>query len=333
MKELCLIAAYTPDFERQDVLRQLVCKLKDGGKKILLISHSQTPPDIIERVDYHFYDSENEFLTDNKYKVWYGSSINEDMIVSQDVVKYSAALLPCTRNLWFGLQMGKMLGYDCVHYIEYDTEILDINVINDNTALMSDYDGVYYTDDVEWQIRLPEYRSGSHLYGAYSVYNVNKYTYDDLIWDRQRLLDEYANPNNSQLVEKVTENILINGRNFIVKNKKDLIANGLRPNLINKGSNSKPIDPKIFFIQDNIVKLYALNAKTTVESIEIISNNNSLMTYTLEPGYYRISNIGAVGDIQNVKVYNDNEFVRGYDLSTQENIDKLIKHNHVRKMS
>jgi hypothetical protein len=333
MKELCLVAAYTPDLERQDVLRRLITTLKNNDKKVLLITHSQTPSDIIERVDYHFYDHENEFLTDNKYKVWYGSSINQDMIVSQDVVKYSAALLPCTRNLWFGLQMGKMLGYGCVHYIEYDTEILDISVIDDNTALMTDYDGVYYTDDVEWQIRLPEYRSGSHLYGAYSVYNVNKYTYDDLIWDRQRLLDDYTNPGNSQLVEKVIEGILIKDRNFIVKNKKDLIENGLKPNLLNKGSNSKPIDPKIFFIQDNIVKLYALNAKTTVESIEIISNNSSLMTYTLEPGYYRISNIGAVGDVQNVKVYNDNEFVRGYDLSTQENIDKLIKYNHVRKMS
>lgn len=332
MKEICLIAAYTPDLERQDVLRNLVTKLKNGGKKILLITHSQTPPDVLQRVDYHFYDSENEFLTDNKYKVWYGSSIGGDMIVSQDIVKYSAALLPCTRNLWFGLQMGKMLGYDCVHYIEYDTEIIDINVINENTILTETYDGVYYTDNVEWQIRLPEYQSGSHLYGAYSVYNVNKYTYNDLIWDRQRILDEYCDPSNSQLVEKVTENFLIKGRNFVVKNKKELIEKGLRPNLLNKGSNSKPIDPKIFFVEDNIVKLYSLNAAPTIEHIEVMSNKG-VTSFTLEPGYYRITDLGPVGEIQNVKVYNNDEFVRGYDLTTQESVEQLIKYNHIRKMS
>lgn len=333
MKELCLIAAYTPDLERQDVLRRLVTKLKDGGKKVLLITHSQTPPDIIQRVDYHFYDSENEFLTDNKYKVWYGSSINNDMIVSQDVVKYSAALLPCTRNLWFGLQMGKMLGYDCVHYIEYDSEILDITIIDENTALMAEYDGVYYTDDAEWQIRLPEHRDGTHLYGAYSVYNVNKYSYDDLVWDRERLLEEYCKPHNSQLVEKVTENILIQGRKFVVKNKKDLIENGLRPNLLNKGSNSKPIDPKIFFVDNGMIKLYSLNAQKEKESIEIIVDSYKLINFTLDPGYYRITDLGLVGEVRGVKVYNNNEFIRGYDLSTQENVDRLIKHNHVRKMS
>jgi hypothetical protein len=333
MKELCLIAAYTPDLERQDVLRKLVTKLKESDKKILLISHSQTPPDILQRVDYHFYDSENEFLTDNKYKVWYGSSIGGDMIVSQDVIKYSAALLPCTRNLWFGLQIAKMLGYGCVHYIEYDTEILDINVINENTLLMEEYDGVYYTDEAEWQIRLPEHRSGTHLYGAYSVYNVTNYTYEDLVWDRDKLLEEYTKPNNSQLVEKVTENILINGRKFVIKNKKDLVENGLRPNLLNKGSNSKPIDPKIFFVDDGFVKLYALNAKQTNEYIEVVFNGDKIRVFTLQPSHYMVINIGLVDDVTNVKVYNDNEFVRGYDLSTQEDLDRLIKYNHVRKMS
>ena len=234
MKEICLVAAYTPDLERQNVLRELVYDLKNNDKKVLLVTHSETPQDILKMVDYHFYDSENEFLTDNKYKVWYASQMNSEItVVSQDVIKYSAAVLPCTRNLWLGLSIAKSLGYDCAHYIEYDSKIIDISIIDENTKLLEEFDGVYYTDDATWQIRLPEQQSGgTHLYGAYSVYNLNSYSFDDLKWDRDLILDEYTKSENSQLVERVTEKLLIKGKKFVVKDKNILLEAGLKPNLL-----------------------------------------------------------------------------------------------------
>lgn len=335
MKEICLIAAYTPDIERQDVLRELVRDLKRANKKILLVTHSQTPQDIIGSVDYHFYDSENEFLTDNKYKVWFASQLDQQtIVVSQDVVKYSAAVLPCTRNLWFGLTIAKSLGYDCAHYIEYDSKLLDTSIIDQNTELMSEYDGVYYTDNAEWQIRLPEQTYGdTHLYGAYSVYNLNSYTFDQLIWNREKILSEYEKGENSQLVERVTEKLLIGGKKFFVKSKNDLIENGLRPNLLNKGSNSKPIDPKIFFIENENLKLYFLNKTSDVENIEVIVNNEKLFRSSVsEENHYKVLDFGPVSEIKHIKLYKNNEFIREYDLSTEENIENLKKYNHVRRV-
>ena len=79
--------------------------------------------------------------------------------------------------------------------------------------LLEEFDGVYYTDDATWQVRLPEQQSGgTHLYGAYSVYNLNSYSFDDLKWDRDLILDEYTKSENSQLVERVTEKLLIKGK-------------------------------------------------------------------------------------------------------------------------
>ena len=336
MKEICLVAAYTPDIERQDVLRELVRDLKRANKKILLVTHSQTPQDIIESVDYHFYDSENEFLTDNKYKVWYASQINDNTtIVSQDVIKYSAAILPCTRNLWFGLTIAKSLGYDCAHYIEYDSKILNIDIINQNTELLKEYDGVYYTDDARWQVRLPEHEEGgTHLYGAYSVYNLNSYSYEELTWDRDKILSEYEKPKNAQLVERVTENFLIKGKKFMVKDKNDLVGNGLKPNLLNKGSNGKSLDTKIFFVEDSKLKLYSLNNLGGVDNVEVVVNHNNLIRFTVEnPGYYMIVTLGNVADIKHVKVYSNNKFIREYDLSTEESVENLKKYNHLRKIS
>jgi hypothetical protein len=336
MKEICLVAAYTPDLERQNVLRELVYDLKNNDKKVLLVTHSETPQDILKMVDYHFYDSENEFLTDNKYKVWYASQMNSEItVVSQDVIKYSAAVLPCTRNLWFGLSIAKSLGYDCAHYIEYDSKIIDISIIDENTKLLEEFDGVYYTDDATWQIRLPEQQSGgTHLYGAYSVYNLNSYSFDDLKWDRDLILDEYTKSENSQLVERVTEKLLIKGKKFVVKDKNILLEAGLKPNLLNKGgSNSKAIDPKILYVDEGLLKIYALNKSDGPERVELIINHDQLVSFTIDLPHFFINKVLApIEDVKHIKIFNNNEFVREYTLETEDDVNNLIKYNHIRKI-
>ncbi len=322
MKSICLIASHTPTKEKQDALRKLVRVLKKEQKDIFLISHSHTPSDIISDVNYYFYDSENEFLFDDIYKGWYFIPLYGNTIVTKDVIKQSTSLLPCTRNLFFGLHISKMLGYDVLHYLEYDMEINDISIIDENTNLMSEYDGVYY---------LTKRGFGDehyHLFGPYSVYNLNSYSFEELLWDRQKILHEFENPYNNTLVEKVTESLLIKNKNFLSFDKSILSDKGINVDTIKSYSDS-PIDLKVLFYDDEKVHLYCLNQSSVNEHIDVIINDNSYLKIpVMEPNVYHFLTIGEIKDVKKIKLLSNNKFIFEYRFESEEEINRFKENNY-----
>jgi hypothetical protein len=75
MKDLIIIGSHCPDFERQEILNKCVDYLKSirTDFDILISSHVPIPEFISNKVDYVFYDKNNEFLYDAKYqnKPWF----------------------------------------------------------------------------------------------------------------------------------------------------------------------------------------------------------------------------------------------------------------------
>ena len=66
MKDLILIGAYCPDDEREGFLSKLVDQLQEVKKDfdILICSHLVIPEYISKKVDYVFYDKNNDLIYD-----------------------------------------------------------------------------------------------------------------------------------------------------------------------------------------------------------------------------------------------------------------------------
>ena len=77
MKEIFVILSHTPTFERQQILRNLVFKLKQNNKKVLVVSHTPIPEDINKLVDYSFYDYDNILVDVWKYTEGFNIYKNE----------------------------------------------------------------------------------------------------------------------------------------------------------------------------------------------------------------------------------------------------------------
>ena len=58
MKELILITSHTPDNNREHLLRNLVKCVKNTEYDIMVVSHTPIPKDIMEDVDYFFFENQ-----------------------------------------------------------------------------------------------------------------------------------------------------------------------------------------------------------------------------------------------------------------------------------
>lgn len=326
MKDVCLVAAYTPDQEREDMLRRLTRFLK-GKKDIVLISHTPTPKDIIEDVNYHFYDQENELLSvKSAPSFWWYHDIGNAIIWSNDVwyhdnhkatrpVGYS--MLPVTRNFFFGVNICKILGYDFVHYIEYDSEIESVDFINSTNELLTEYDGVTY------------WTENNHPHGAFCSYNLNSYSFDELKWDKKLFLDEFLEilklPKEGS-VENFVFDKMSKNKNILKRElpELDAVLKSCSPQLQGKYD----YVPCIFLIRDDgTVTFFGKNTLAHTIKLSVLINAVNNFDFEIKPGFWTLYDIGSITDVKKIFVFLDDVKIKEYDFTTQKLIDKHRENN------
>lgn len=313
--EIIVIAAYCPDLKRQDLLRNLVRYLHSNNKDILLISHSQIPEDIIKQCKFYFYDEENKFLIDDEYKMWYYFKQDSFEIRSRDPYQHSVHILPVYRLFLYGLGIAKLLGYEYVHYLEYDSKITDINFINNNTKILKEgYGNISYRKENGW------------LNGCYNAWNLNHYSFEDLKYNEKDVLNKYKKHNLHP--ERITKNEYMDPKNPYIKNDKDIEKEGLIPNLNfslkEKNSWVCPIIKKdgTFFI------LYSRNnIGKELEEIEIIINNSYLKESNGKGKWKIIYTNTLIDEVKYLKVMKNNKILFEYDLTNPQEKTRLLSNN------
>ena len=109
LHEVILITAHTPDEYRMGLLRNLVIKLKENNKKIVISSHSKIDEDILDMIDYFVYDSNNQLLIYNEPGGWIkttNTSLSET-IITKDSLYLGSPVLAHWRTLSNGLMLCK----------------------------------------------------------------------------------------------------------------------------------------------------------------------------------------------------------------------------------
>jgi len=159
MKELILIGAHCPDDEREKLLDECVNVLQRCRNQydILICSHTEIPSYISQKVDYVFYDKNNDLITDMKYlnQPWF--SPVDGMTILSTYIGQNSTYLAVYRLVIAGLGFAKMFNYKKVHYVEYDTIMNDLSELYDNSKLLDEFDNVVfqkeqrnYEENIAW---------------------------------------------------------------------------------------------------------------------------------------------------------------------------------------
>ena len=185
-KDLILITAYCDNSEKLNLLRNLVTFFKKSDKYDTLVSsHSVLPEDIVKECDYFFYDSKNILLEDYDLRsaAWFDPD-GQGPINSIFTGFYNTHLA-VWRLIIFGNQIAKNLGYNKIHHIEYDTEVIKTNEIDENSELLNSYDVITYN--------ISDHGHQELLLGSYQSYNVNKIPKDLIEYNEDRILNTIRN--------------------------------------------------------------------------------------------------------------------------------------------
>jgi len=304
MKDIYIIAAYTPTKHKEDTLRELIRSIKKFGKDVLLISHSNTSPDIISDVNFHFYDYENKLLDDNDLKFWVYHDNPSFRITSKYFTKSSTHILPCYRLFLYGLSIAKMLGYDNAHYVEYDSKFKNTSEFDSNNEILKTHDAVIYMGDM--------------LSGALLSINLNSYRYDDIRYDEKEIISDYR-MSGDLTVERLTYNRYFNNKKVFIKNV-DEISNSLLPAIITADS-SILITP---IFEDNI-SIFITTSGIEQSDAKILVNGYIDTNITINNNCWYMRPIGSEDIVKLIQVYINGNLTRTFDFTTKEKIDEAKK--------
>ena len=298
MKELILIGAHCPDDERETLLNECVNSLQKCRNEydILICSHTEIPSYITKKVDYVFYDKNNDLITDLKYlnQPWF--SPIEGMTILSTYIGQNSTYLAVYRLVTAGLGFAKMFKYKKVHYIEYDTIMKDLSELYDNSKLLDEYDNVViqkeernYEENIAWPI-------GNFM--SFKVDSINELLTS---YDKEKLL-EILFKSTSKTNEKITNDIMkMNGNTIYIKNYEQVKLKDIQFALSNNTSkeNMNYWTVPFYNTKEDKVSVIVWNNKDDEPiNVNFIVNNEKIITFkdVNKFGW----KMGEIGDINNI---------------------------------
>jgi hypothetical protein len=328
MKELILIGAYCPDYEREKLLNYCVDSLQRcrDNYDILISSHTEIPKYISQKVDYTFYDKNNELITDLKYlnQPWF-SPMDGMTILSTYIGKHST-YLAVYRLLIFGLGFAKMFKYKKVHYVEYDTVMNDLSELYDNSKLLDEYDNVVIQKeqrDYEMNLAWPM--------GNFMSFKVDKIDEIFTTYDKEKLLDILFK-SDSKTNEKITNDIMkLNGNNVYIKDYDVIKTKDILFALSDKTSKEESNYWTVPFYhtkEDKVSVIVWNNKDEEPIDVNFIVNNDKMITFNnVNKFEWKIGDIGDIKEIDSILVLVNNQ-VKTHVILNDDNRDLFKRTNY-----
>ena len=129
-----LVSCFIKNLEQIDLLHNLCQKIKEDGFEYIITSHSTIPDHIISNSRATFYDSNNHLIPlenrdlTKRGKFWISTdsfTIESPFFMHGGQPCYSQAHLDLVYN---GLLSSRRLGYQCAHFITYDSTYDPIDI-------------------------------------------------------------------------------------------------------------------------------------------------------------------------------------------------------------
>lgn len=313
MKDLILIGAYCPDTEREILLNNCIDSIQKirNDFDILICSHSIIPEYISRKVDYIFYDKNNDLINDMMLmnRPWF--SPMEGMTIYSTFISNYSTYFSTYRNFIGGCGIAKNYCYKKIHYLEYDSIINNYKHLYDNSKLLNEYDCVVikknykpYEENLDW------------IQGFFVSINLETLDQTFLKFDRNKLL-EILKDSEIKTNEKITEDFLTKNKKFYVKNYDDIICDENKYNLSREISDNSLNGWFVPFYnsKNDLVQVIVWNKKETPVDVKFIINTDKIISVDNVQKFAwsikdvdKLEEINSIVTIVNGKIKNEIKF-------------------------
>lgn len=328
-KDLIVVGTYCPDLERQKILNNCIDSLQKGRDRydILICSHTFIPEYIHEKVDYVFYDKNNDILTDMEYlnQPWF--SPENGYVVKSTFIGNGSTYLSVYRILISGLGISRNYNYGKVHYIEYDSIWNDLTPIDINSNLLDTHDSVLikkkpkdFEDNCYWG------------QGFFMSFNVDKLNEDFLVFNREKLLERLLN-SESKTNEKITDDILSeNGRKIHFVDYEDVVSYGNQYKLSDQTQKESLSGWSVPYYNSDNDKIYVVCWNDRYEhnlSSSFIINSEKLISFkNISKFEWSIKEVGLIDEVKSI-VTMVNGDLKNKLIFTEDFKNKFKKTNYI----
>jgi hypothetical protein len=296
MKDLIFITAYCPTEEQERVLEKCINSVLECGKHIALISHSHIPIHIQKKCQYYVYDYNNDVVDDYNLMGHYTFTFdNNKRINSRFFVKnfYGFAIY---RMFSIACQIAINFGYETIHHVEYDCELIDKNLIDENIKHLKEYDSVICTDTGD---------DNGWLYGAFKSFRVSTLPDKFKNYDRDYIESEMKNLTPNTHLEFLTKKLFIDSGKPLFKNEPT--GDKFKKNTVDE---HRGLHHTLYYNpEDKTLNIYYRSVKDLSEEIVVIVNKTTIVNVETTPYNWHIRPLGIFDEINHVRVYNSQKVI------------------------
>jgi hypothetical protein len=308
MKDLIFISAYCPTEEHENILDRCVNSVLECGKHIVLVSHSHVPIHIQKKCHYYIYDYNNDISED--YNLFGSQSFYFDnkRIRSFFFNKtfYGFAIY---RMFSIASQIAINFGYKNIHHIEYDGELFDKNIIDENSHHLEEYDSIIYTDNG---------KEDGFLFGSLKSLKVSSLPIKFKNFNREYIEIDMKKREPKQL-EYLTKDLFVNSGNVLFKNEptEDKFKRG-------KSIYYRNLHFTLYYNpSDKTLNIFYNSIKDLSEDIVVIVNKTTMVNFQTKPYHWYIRNLGNFNEITHVRVDNNKKVI--YEIAFDNDFREIFK--------
>jgi hypothetical protein len=308
VKDLIFITAYCPTEEQEKVLEKCIDSVLLCEKHVALISHSHIPIHIQKKCQYYVYDYNNE-ISDDYNLLGSRSFYFDDKRIRSiffNKIFYGFAIY---RMFSIASQIAINFGYKNIHHIEYDCELLDKDLIDENSKLLEEYDSVIYTDNG---------KEDGFLFGSFKSFKVNSLPEKFKNYDKNFIQEEIKITEPKQL-EFLTKKLFINSGKVLFQNEPTT-------NKFKRGYDfyNRNVHFTLYYNPfDKTLNIFYNLVIDSLEEIVVIVNKTTIINIQTKPYHWHTRPLGIFDEINHVRVDNSQKVI--YDKTFDDEFREIFK--------
>jgi hypothetical protein len=308
MKDLIFISAHCPTEEQEEILERCVDHVLECGKHIVLVSHTHVPIHIQKKCQYYVYDYNNEISEDYNLLGHHHFKFGNHRIQSRFFNKYFYGFA-IYRMFAVACQIAINFGYQNIHHIEYDGQLLDKNLIDENSNHLEEYDSVVYTDNG---------KEDGFLFGSFKSLKVSslpenfKNYNKDFIEREMKILEPKE-------MEYFTKNLFMSSGKVLFKNE-------LTDDRFKRGDRvfHRNLHFTLYYnASDRTLNIFYNSVKDSSEEIVVIVNKTTMFSIQTKPYHWHTRPLGIFDEINHVRVDNSEKII--YDKTFDGQFREVFK--------
>jgi hypothetical protein len=309
MKDLIFITAYCPTEEQERALEKCVDSVLKCNKHVALISHSHIPIHIQKKCQYYVYDYNNDVVEDYNLMGYYHFFFSDKKVINSRFFIKNFYGFAIYRMFSIASQIAINFGYDNIHHVEYDCELIDKDLIDENSKLLEEYDSVICTDSGD---------KNGWLYGAFKSFKVSSLPDKFKNYDRDYIELEMKNITPTHL-EYLTKKLFIDSGKPLFKNEPT--SDKFKKNTVDE---HRGLHHTLYYNpEDRTLNIYYRSVKDLSEEIVVIVNKTTIINIQTKPYHWYTKPLGIFDEINHVRVDNSQKVI--YDKTFDNQFREIFK--------